>query len=231
MDTQSFEQYLEATIADERLSRTEREALLAVLKESGALVGSADKLAQLRAVAFRLAGDRITEPHARRLLEWLEDVVKLLVRGNASVATVGAKAYFSPGNGCRNAVIGEFGRAKKTVDVCVFTITDDRITQAVLDAHRRGVRMRVVTDNDKSLDVGSDTEELERAGVVVRVDQTPHHMHHKYAIFDGRRLLNGSYNWTRSASEFNEENLVATEEADLVRQFAQHFEELWSSLA
>ena len=51
--------------------------------------------------------------------------------------------------------------------------------------------------------------------------------HHKFALFDGQRLLNGSYNWTRSASLRNEENFVVTNDRKLVREFNSHFEYLW----
>ena len=112
--------------------------------------------------------------------------------------------------------------------MCVFTITDDRIADAMLAAHRRGVRVRVITDNDKALDEGSDAQRLERAGVALRIDQTEHHMHHKFAVFDGERLLTGSYNWTRSAARNNEENLIVTRDPGLVRAFSEEFERLWA---
>ena len=35
------------------------------------------------------------------------------------------------------------------MDICVFTITCDEITAAVLGAHKRGVRVRIITDNDQ----------------------------------------------------------------------------------
>lgn len=230
MDTKPFEAHLKATLDDERLSRTERDALLALLKENGAPGSAPEHLAQLRASAFRLVEEHIVDPKVRLLLAWLEDVIKVMARVAPPAPTHSSKAYFSPGNDCRHAVIGEFGRAKKSADVCVFTITDDRITDAILAAHRRGVRVRVITDDDKSLDVGSDAERLARAGIVLRIDRTEHHMHHKYALFDELRLLNGSYNFTRSASEFNEENLILTEEEALVRVFREHFEGLWTAL-
>jgi len=85
----------------------------------------------------------------------------------------------------------------------VFKASDDRISAEVLAAHR--------------------------LGVAVRVDNTAAHMHHKFAIFDGRWLLNGSYNWTRSAAEHNEENLVLGNDASLLRQFQGAFETMWAS--
>lgn len=91
--------------------------------------------------------------------------------------------------------------------------------------------MRVLSDNDKRFDEGSDIDRLRRAGIAVRLDDGPEHMHHKFALFDGRLLANGSFNWTRSATERNEENLVVTDDADLVAGFARRFEALWGRFA
>ena len=73
--------------------------------------------------------------------------------------------------------------------------------------------------------------QLRAAGVPTMVDRTSAHMHHKFAIFDGQWLLNGSYNWTRSACAHNEENLVATNDPTLVRQFQGAFDQLWVQLS
>lgn len=147
-----------------------------------------------------------------------------------ATATV-AEVAFSPGEECLQVIRAQISRARRTIDVCVFTITDDRIAAAILDAHRRGVKVRVITDNDKSLDQGSDVERLARAGVAVRKDLTEYHMHHKFAVFDGQRMLTGSYNWTRGAERYNEENLVVSDDPRLVGPFTQEFEALWKKLA
>ena len=54
------------------------------------------------------------------------------------------------------------------MDVCVFTITCNEIADAILAAHKRGVRVRIITDDDQSKTRGSDVEELARAGIPVR---------------------------------------------------------------
>jgi phosphatidylserine/phosphatidylglycerophosphate/cardiolipin synthase-like enzyme len=120
------------------------------------------------------------------------------------------------------------GSAKRTLDICVFTITDDRISGAVLAAHRRGVKVRIVTDDEKADDLGSDIAEFKKAGLAVRTDNSTFHMHHKFALVDGALLLNGSFNWTRSASMNNQENFVITGDARLIGAFAKEFERLWN---
>jgi phosphatidylserine/phosphatidylglycerophosphate/cardiolipin synthase-like enzyme len=52
-------------------------------------------------------------------------------------------------------------------------------------------------------------------------------MHHKFALFDDRILLNGSFNWTRSASDFNQENLLVIDHPPLVADYVREFEGLW----
>jgi phosphatidylserine/phosphatidylglycerophosphate/cardiolipin synthase-like enzyme len=52
-------------------------------------------------------------------------------------------------------------------------------------------------------------------------------MHHKFAVFDRRSVLTGSYNWTRSAFRANQENTILTEDPTLVRLFEGEFERLW----
>ncbi|KAG8014870.1 Mitochondrial cardiolipin hydrolase, partial [Nibea albiflora] len=65
------------------------------------------------------------------------------------------------------------------------------------------------------------------AGICVRSDRNSVHMHHKFAVVDGRLLLTGSLNWTLTVVQSNKENILVTEEPDLVRPFIQEFCRLW----
>ena len=76
--------------------------------------------------------------------------------------------------------------------------------------------------------MGSDIDELARAGIAVKMDITPNHMHHKFMIADQRTLITGSYNWTLSAAKYNHENILVTSEAGVIKSFANEFEQLWN---
>jgi phosphatidylserine/phosphatidylglycerophosphate/cardiolipin synthase-like enzyme len=93
------------------------------------------------------------------------------------------------------------------------------------------VAVRIITDNDKAFDRGSDVERLARSGIDVCVDRTSHHMHHKFAIFDRKRLLTGSYNWTRSAASSNEENFIIVDNPRLRSSFQDEFDRLWKEFS
>jgi mitochondrial cardiolipin hydrolase len=167
------------------------------------------------------------------VIDWLEDVVQAIREPGEAAAGHGhglAEAHFSPGDDCRQAIVQLLRHASRTADICVFTITDDRLAVEILDAHRRGVQVRIIADNSKADDLGSDVGRLEQAGIPVRLDRSPFHMHHKFAILDGARLLTGSYNWTRGAASDNEENLVVSDDVRLVSPFAATFAHLWSKL-
>ncbi|MCG8651349.1 MAG: phospholipase D-like domain-containing protein [Pirellulales bacterium] len=222
-----LEEALKITLADYRLSRGEKRALAKVIEKHA---DNERLLALARQSAFKLAREELGGPAADQVVDWLEDVLKLLLPKDEPAGDTVAEAFFSPDDHCVGKIIRLFQAARKSVDVCVFTITDDRIKEAILEAHHRKISVRIISDDDKSQDRGSDIEQLDRRGVPVRVDRSEYHMHHKYAVFDNRRLLTGSYNWTRSAAQNNEENFIVTSDARLVKAFGRAFEGLWKQL-
>ena len=197
------------------------------LRELGQQLDAA-RVRFLRNRAFDIARETMLATPAETLdvLRWLEQVVKTLDAANEAAPVV-SSAYFSPGDTCLRRLRDLMRGCKATLDICVFTIADDRLTDAILECHARGVQVRVVSDNDKQHDSGSDIDRLRARGVQVRVDDAPSHMHHKFALFDGRVLANGSFNWTRSATRDNDENLVVSDDANLVRVFGLQFGKLW----
>lgn len=225
MTPQALEQILASTLADGRLTRTERQALKARIE---AWDPSPEARAEARAHVFDMARRALDQHPPAHVVSWVEEVFRVLVPMSEPTTSVApSEAYFSPAEAGRKRIIELFGGCRTTAEVCVFTVTDNDVAQAILRAHERGVRVRIITDNLKAEDRGSDVDRLAAAGVPVRMDHTDAHMHHKFALFDGQRLLTGSYNWTRSAFLENHENIVLTEDRHLVRLFDAEFERLW----
>jgi mitochondrial cardiolipin hydrolase len=232
MKPEQLRNMLQQTIEDFRVSRGERQALSRILDH---LEPTEDMLALYRSIAFELAQETLekTGTHvAGEIVDWLENVAKVLQsRSEASSRMTLAESYFSPDDDCPRKIRQLLKTTKKSAEICVFTITDDRITEEILNAHRRDISVRIITDDDKSLDAGSDIRRLEQAGVPVRIDKTTDHMHHKFALFDADKLMTGSYNWTRSAARVNEENFIITGEGRFIRRFGDLFEKLWKKFA
>ena len=224
MNQPDWKKILQASLADWRLTRGEK----AVLKHAiEPLRGDIHALSLVRSTAFDLARESLAETESpTEVIDWIEDVVRV-IESKTEGSQGRFEAWFSPHPECVVRLNRLFDQARSQVDICVFTITDDRVASAILDAHRRGVKIRLVTDDDKALDAGSDVYRLRREGIEMRTDAEPDHMHHKYAIFDQKTLLTGSYNWTRAASRSNEDNFIITDQPELLRRFVAHFESIW----
>lgn len=223
MDFAELDRTLRDSAQDFTLSNDEKTGL----RELGRQLDP-DRIRYLRNRGFDMVREMVAARPEETLdaLRWLEQVVKTLDAASQVAPTV-ASAWFSPGEHCLRNLCSRMRAARRALDICVFTIADNRLSDEIIAAHRRGVRVRVVSDNDKQHDAGSDIARLVERGIEVRLDVAPSHMHHKFALFDGRLLANGSFNWTRSATTRNDENLVVTDDANLVRSFAQQFEVLW----
>ncbi|MDG1916081.1 MAG: phospholipase D-like domain-containing protein [Crocinitomix sp.] len=160
------------------------------------------------------------------VLVWTEKVNKLILSAN-KVEVQQESVYFSPSEECLQAIIHNIRHANNKIRICLFTISDDRISEELISKSKQGVSVRIITDNDKMFDKGSDIEQLLRAGVPIRVDMTRNHMHHKFALFDSDITLTGSYNWTRSAERYNHENILITDSSKVLREFNKEFDSLW----
>ncbi len=221
-----LESVLRETLEDRKLSREERHDLKA-------LIGSAplgdDERAFLRNRVFAIAKEAGSTVPTDALLDWAQDTMKALESAHARTSQM--EVCFSPGDECLSAIIRLLRWSKTTADICVFTITDNRVAEAIEACAARGVRVRIITDNDKSGDTGSDVQRLKKAGLSVRMDRSEHHMHHKFAVFDSSKVLTGSYNWTRSAATSNRENVLITEDLRAVGSFSEEFERLWKTFA
>jgi len=227
MNAEEFDHILTETLDDYRLSRSEKKVLTSLLDPSSM---DDQELAFYRSRVFDIARHEVPGPQAFAVLKWVEDVMKALQPKSEKSDAINSEAYFSPSDDCVTKITGLLRSARREIDICVFTITDNRISKAIEDAHQRNIKVRIITDDDKSNDLGSDVDRLSQSGIPVRFDRTSYHMHHKYAIFDSGKLLTGSYNWTRSAATSNEENFIITDDRKLVSNFNKQFESLWKSL-
>lgn len=162
------------------------------------------------------------------LVDWLQTVVNIVNDLKSDINTV-TDVQFSPINDCRETIIDFIKSANKSLYICVFTISDNDISKEILLKHKQGLDIRIITDNEKQFDMGSDVQELQDAGIKVKMDESRHHMHHKFAIADKKDLLTGSYNWTRSAALYNQENLLVMNDSFALKKYLNEFYRLWKT--
>jgi hypothetical protein len=145
------------------------------------------------------------------------------------VSTYGVETYFSPDAGTAGRIIQEIGRAQRTIDIAIYSFTRDDIYNALAAARARGIPIRILADSSQSNGNGSDVGRLQSGGfnIKVRNGSDGGIMHNKYAIFDGRLLVTGSYNWSANAEDDNDENAIFIRDAALISAFQANFNKLW----
>lgn len=122
------------------------------------------------------------------------------------------------------AALDAITRAATTVDLAMYFIIlapdhpDDPIlplVDALLAAHRRGVRVTVVVEDAKASENAQAVARLTAGGVLVRPDAPTTLLHAKALVVDERWVLVGSANWSRAAFAGNTEVSIALEDPSL----------------
>ena len=104
--------------------------------------------------------------------------------------------------------------------VAIYTISNDVLAGVLYALFKKGVDVRVITDDETMNSKGSDIITLADAGIPVRTDRDMQaRMHHKFVVIDDELLLNGSFNWTYTAVTSNNENIVATSDSKQIASF------------
>jgi len=79
----------------------------------------------------------------------------------------------------------------------IFSFTNDELANEIIAAHKRGVKVRIITDDQAMSGKGADAQRCADEGIPVRTDsEEMYHMHNKFMIVDQLFLVTGSFNWT-----------------------------------
>lgn len=119
------------------------------------------------------------------------------------------------------------GEVEGQLDLCLFLFTCPHLARGVMGALKRGVRVRLVTEQSNIGVAGCQVAKLREAGVFIESRVQPSLMHHKFAVLDNKLVITGSFNWTGQAVLGNNENLVISTDPGLVLGFVGEFERLW----
>ena len=116
--------------------------------------------------------------------------------------------YFSPHGGCTQAVVRELDAAKETVLVQAYSFTSTPIAKALIEAHKRGVKITVILDKSNRKDNYSAADFVAHADIPCFIDAQHAIAHNKVMLIDGRTIITGSFNFTKAAETSNAENLL-----------------------
>ena len=131
--------------------------------------------------------------------------------------------------GIETALVKAIGRTRNQLDVAAFELNSEPIYRAILRAHERGVKTRVVADDDHGLhdDANDALRRLRDAGVAVVDDGRSGLMHNKFVILDGRSVWTGSWNFTVNGTYRNNNNIFVMDSAAAVIAYQAEFDEMF----
>jgi phosphatidylserine/phosphatidylglycerophosphate/cardiolipin synthase-like enzyme len=153
-----------------------------------------------------------------------------------TLGTSSVESYFSPTDGTTAKIINAINSADFTLDVALFTFTNNDLGDAVIAAKNRGVAVRCIMENENY--IGSEYSKLVNAGIpVISHANITNDFHHKYCIIDAQQVssdpivISGSHNWSNSAEEEYDENTLIIHDEIIANQYLEEFSKRFSSLS
>lgn len=116
------------------------------------------------------------------------------------------------------------------MDIAIYTLTNDKIYAAIEEAYKRGIKVRIITDDECCKMGGSVIARCAAIGIPTKTDDSARaNMHHKFAVIDNSVVITGSFNWTNQAVKINQENIIFYESKELAAKYTDEYNRLWDS--
>jgi phosphatidylserine/phosphatidylglycerophosphate/cardiolipin synthase-like enzyme len=169
-----------------------------------------------------------------RLLTWV--VLLCAVQFNAPIvgfhaeAAAGIEVYYAPEDLPLDRLLDLYRHARRYIYVSVYGMTAPAAVKALIEAKKRRVDVRVITDGGRLGDPKQQTalEALRLAGVPIRISRHDGLMHLKQVVIDDKVNVNGSMNHTTSGNRYNDERLDVISDARVTARARQKFLSMWA---
>jgi phosphatidylserine/phosphatidylglycerophosphate/cardiolipin synthase-like enzyme len=134
-----------------------------------------------------------------------------------------AQIYFSPKGGCTEAIINQIDNAKSEILVQAYSFTSAQIAKALINAHKRGVKIEAILDKSQRKEKYTSATFLANAGIPTYIDDKHAIAHDKVMIIDRETVITGSFNFTKAAEEKNAENLLIIRNKETAKVYIENW--------
>jgi phosphatidylserine/phosphatidylglycerophosphate/cardiolipin synthase-like enzyme len=141
-----------------------------------------------------------------------------------SISSSSWDVYFSPRGGATFAVRQALDNARSSVLVQAYSFTSAPIAEALVKAHKRGVKIRVLLDKSQKTEKYSSADFLANTGISTKIDAAHAIAHNKVMIIDKEIVITGSFNFTKAAEESNAENLLVVRDKELASRYTENWQ-------
>jgi len=133
---------------------------------------------------------------------------------------------FTPGEKCTDLIVKQIDEAKKSIYVQAYGFTSQPIIEAVGNAKGRGLEVKVILDKvNETEKQGNGAKYLRGKNIDVLIDSKVAIAHNKVMVIDGKNIITGSFNFTKSAQDRNAENvLIILDDSTIAQKYIANWE-------
>jgi phosphatidylserine/phosphatidylglycerophosphate/cardiolipin synthase-like enzyme len=142
-----------------------------------------------------------------------------------TINTIPVEQYFSPDDEVMAKLVAEVNQAKQSIRFLAFTYTHKDLAAAMIARHKAGVMVQGVIEN-RGASQGA-LPSLFCAKIPVVTDGNKYTMHHKVIIIDDTTVITGSYNFTVSADDSNDDNVIIIRSKTVANAYLREFAKLY----
>lgn len=127
-------------------------------------------------------------------------------------------------------LINVINAAKSNLDVAIYSLTFKNIANAIVQAKKRGVAVRIITDTQEAKNAAQAAElkTLKASGIPIKENKHKGLMHLKVTIADKSVLTTGSFNYSDAAAKTNDEVLVSIHDPKMAAEWDTEFDKMWA---
>ncbi len=146
------------------------------------------------------------------------------------IGDVAVENYFAPEDKVADKLVSLLDSAQSSIRFMAYSFTHDGIGKAMRDRAKAGVRVQGIFEDRGTGSQYSEYGKLKKVkGAEVRLDGNPYIMHHKVIIIDDETVVLGSFNFSASADEKNDENVLVVHSAEFAAHYLAEFQRVWAN--
>ena len=183
---------------------------------------------------FRIRSTKMAENYTREFEEMFNDdkfgpdTVAETPHPTLTIDDTRVDIYFSPDDGVLKALVPLLNGGQKSIYFLAYSFTSNDLGDIVREKAQAGLTVEGVMDSEQvSSNQGTEYDPFKQADLMVRQDGIDGLMHHKVFVIDGKIVAFGSYNFSQSAEERNDENLIIVYNEPIAQQFIEEFKRVW----
>lgn len=189
------------------------------------ILSSTFYVALVLVLGFFAKDSLIEEFNHRSTLSVAHDQKPISAQGSIEVV-------FSPHGGATAAIVKTLSLSRSSILVSAYSFTSAELANALLDAKKRGVNVKIILDKSQTSQSYSSAKFFANQGFSMRIDAKHAIYHNKVMIIDEKTIITGSFNFTKAAESKNAENtIILHDNRPLAKQYADNWWLHWHHAA